>query len=105
VEAIQRVMVEASRRAGATIIDQRFHRFTPQGVTGVLILAESHLAIHTWPEHRFAALDLFLCGQKMNADDCIQFLIESFGSKRHRCTLSVRGEILASQEAFPEGQL
>lgn len=59
---IRQAMEEAARVAGATLLSSRFHRFSPCGVTGVLTLRESHLAIHTWPEHRFAAADLFTCG-------------------------------------------
>ena len=53
----------AARAAGATILNATFHPFSPHGVTGVLAIQESHLAIHTWPEYRFAAVDLFTCGE------------------------------------------
>lgn len=62
VEAITRLMLEAAEACGATIVGHELHRFSPQGVSGVVIIAESHLAIHTWPEHRYAAVDLFTCG-------------------------------------------
>ncbi len=52
----------AAQAAGANVLTANFHRFSPQGITGVLTLRESHLAIHTWPEHCFAAVDLFSCG-------------------------------------------
>lgn len=53
----------AAECAGATVLGASFHRFSPCGVTGVLVLRESHLAIHTWPERAFAAADLFTCGR------------------------------------------
>jgi len=53
---------QAARRGGARVVDLRFSRFEPQGVSGVVVLAESHVAIHTWPELGFAALDVFTCG-------------------------------------------
>ena len=55
-------MLEAARVAGATIVGDVFHRFSPHGVSGAVVIAESHLSIHTWPEYRYAALDLFTCG-------------------------------------------
>ena len=60
---LERILREAAQAAGATILAAHFHHFgAGAGVTGVLLLAESHLSIHTWPEHRFAALDIYLCG-------------------------------------------
>jgi S-adenosylmethionine decarboxylase proenzyme, Bacillus form len=61
--AIESLLRQAAAHAGASVLQGHFHHFGPQqGVTGVLLLAESHLSIHTWPEARFAALDIFLCG-------------------------------------------
>lgn len=53
---------QAAKLAGMHIVGQIFHPFSPHGVTGVLLLAESHMAIHTWPERGYAALDIFACG-------------------------------------------
>ena len=62
-QAIERVLRKAADKAGATTLDARFHHFgEAMGVTGFLLLAESHISIHTWPEHRFAAIDMFICG-------------------------------------------
>ncbi|WP_243293380.1 adenosylmethionine decarboxylase [Geothrix mesophila] len=61
-ERITTAMLEAARASGATIVTHSFHHFSPHGVSGAVIIAESHLAIHTWPEHRFAAVDFFSCG-------------------------------------------
>jgi len=55
-------LLEAARIGGATIINSFFHRFSPQGVSGVVLIAESHLSLHTWPEENYAAIDLFSCG-------------------------------------------
>ncbi len=61
--AIETLLREAARAAGATPVGGHFHPFGPGlGVTGVLLLQESHISIHTWPEHGFAALDVFMCG-------------------------------------------
>jgi S-adenosylmethionine decarboxylase proenzyme len=94
-EVICRLMVEAAQRAGAHIVGHSFHHFSPHGVSGVLILAESHFAIHTWPEHGYAALDLFTCGNTISADSCLPYLIEAFHSTRHTCTCIARGAVPA----------
>ena len=61
--AIDALLRQAALRAGARILHSHFHTFGPgMGVTGVLLLAESHISIHTWPEHGFAAADIFMCG-------------------------------------------
>jgi S-adenosylmethionine decarboxylase len=65
VARIERALHAAAVAGGATIIDLRLHHFGPgQGVTGVALLAESHISVHTWPEHAYAALDFFLCGAR-----------------------------------------
>jgi S-adenosylmethionine decarboxylase len=62
-EAIDALLREGARAAGAHILHSHFHSFgTAQGVTGVVLLAESHISIHTWPEFGFAAADIFMCG-------------------------------------------
>jgi len=62
VEAIERALKAAVEAAGATLLHLHLHRFTPNGVSGVAVLAESHISIHTWPERGYAALDIFMCG-------------------------------------------
>ena len=59
---IEQIMVNAALEAGAEIREVVFHEFTPQGVSGVVVISESHLAIHTWPELGYAAVDVFTCG-------------------------------------------
>ncbi len=62
VEFIEQAMIDAAQIAGATIVSRAFHHFSPHGVSGAVIIAESHLAVHTWPEYGYAAVDLFTCG-------------------------------------------
>ncbi|MBL4634605.1 MAG: adenosylmethionine decarboxylase [Kofleriaceae bacterium] len=62
VSSIERAMHAAASAAGATVVSSQFHNFGPQGVSGVLVLAESHLSVHTWPEHGYAAVDIYTCG-------------------------------------------
>ncbi|MDP1832574.1 MAG: adenosylmethionine decarboxylase [Geothrix sp.] len=61
-KGVTSAMLEAARASGATIVTHSFHHFSPHGVSGAVIIAESHLAVHTWPEHGFAAVDYFSCG-------------------------------------------
>lgn len=63
VQLIEDAMTEAAIECGATVVTKNFHHFSPFGVSGVVIIAESHLAIHTWPEYGYAAVDLFTCGE------------------------------------------
>ena len=77
-EEISSTLLESARIAGATIIDHSFHRFSPQGVSGVVVIAESHLSIHTWPEYGYAALDLFTCNFDMDTDSVFKLLKHSF---------------------------
>jgi len=62
VEVVREMMQNAARAANATIIETAFHRFQPQGVSGVVVIQESHLSIHTWPETGYAAMDFYTCG-------------------------------------------
>lgn len=69
---LEAVLMEVAQVSGAHIIGSNFHHFGPgQGVTGVLLLAESHISIHSWPERKFAAVDLFLCGQTNRVDAAV----------------------------------
>lgn len=61
-QALEQALRAAAARIGARVVTAAFHTFAPHGVTGMLLLEESHLSIHTWPEHGYAAIDLFTCG-------------------------------------------
>jgi S-adenosylmethionine decarboxylase proenzyme len=80
--AIKNLMLEAASRIGATIVGNIFHHFSPQGVTGVVVIAESHLAIHTWPEFRYASVDLFTCGTRVDPWIGFEYLKEKLQSKK-----------------------
>ena len=91
---IDRVLCEAAIRAGATILHSHFHHFTPNGgVSGVVVLAESHISIHTWPERRFAAIDIFMCGA-CNPHDALPVLREAFHPERVDLDEERRGRVL-----------
>ena len=91
--AVQTALIATAKRIDATIIGHAFHQFSPQGVTGVVIIAESHICIHTWPEHRYAAVDIFTCGDTRRLDEATQHIAETFGS-RDRSVISLkRGQL------------
>lgn len=93
VDYISDAMMEAARRAGATIVTHTFHHFSPHGVSGAVIIAESHLAIHTWPEYGYAAVDLFTCGDSVSAETAFTHLRESLHAK-HVSTIELhRGQV------------
>jgi S-adenosylmethionine decarboxylase proenzyme len=77
---IREAMLEAARRARATIVTDVFHRFNPHGVSGVVVIAESHVAIHTWPEHGCASVDVFSCGNTMEPRVIEGFLRQALGA-------------------------
>ncbi len=77
-EKIEALMKEAARLSGATIVESVFHRFQPHGISGVVVIAESHLAIHTWPEHGYAAVDFFTCGANVDYWVAHDFLKKNF---------------------------
>ena len=63
VEKIEQIMLEAAQKANVNVVEKCFHKFSPYGVSGVVVITESHLAIHTWPEYNYAAVDLFTCNK------------------------------------------
>ena len=87
-EGLGDLLVAAARRAGATPLKREFHHFSPYGVSGGVIIAESHLTIHTWPEHLYAAVDFFTCGERVDPLCAHAYLGESLRATfTHHVTL------------------
>ena len=84
-------LLQAARKTGATVIGQSFHQFSPQGVTGVVAIAESHLCIHTWPEYGYAAVDIFTCGEGFKPLDAVALVVDSLECADHSVTEIQRG--------------
>ena len=80
---VRDTMTTAAKRAGATLLNLITHRFQPQGVTGLALLAESHISIHTWPESGYAAVDVFTCGDHTMPERACKVLIEELEAGRH----------------------
>ena len=78
---VQQTLLNAAEATGATIIGKTFHKFAPQGVTGVVAIAESHVCIHTWPEYGYAAADIFTCGENFSPRAAAALIAEAFESK------------------------
>ncbi len=78
---VEKALLKAAKDSGATIISSSFHKFEPQGVSGVVVIAESHFTIHAWPEHDYAAVDIFTCGDSIDLEVAVNSMKESFESE------------------------
>lgn len=90
-DTVRRVMTEAVESSGATLIKPFFHQFSPQGVSGVMIISESHFSIHTWPEYGYAAVDIFTCGDQIDMEVAMQTLRRGFRAASIQKMLLSRG--------------
>jgi len=98
IKKVQDIMVNAALEAGAEVREVVFHKFSPQGVSGVVVISESHLAIHTWPELGYAAVDVFTCGEKVNPWDACNYMAEMFGAEYVNASEVKRGFVPAQEE-------
>ncbi|MEM0994584.1 MAG: adenosylmethionine decarboxylase [Bacteroidota bacterium] len=95
-QLLQRIFRAAAVQMGATVLSSNFHPFSPIGVSGVVIIKESHLTVHTWPEHQYAAIDIFTCGD-IDVATGIAYLKKQLAPKRTVQQVLERGkEILLS---------
>jgi S-adenosylmethionine decarboxylase len=90
-EKIRSVMVSAAKEAKATIIDISFREFNPFGISGIVVIAESHLTIHTWPEYGYAAVDIFTCGDIIKTEKAASYLIKQLECKNPSIVEMKRG--------------
>jgi len=84
---------EAAVQSGATVVGETFYHFSPYGVSGVVNIAESHIAIHTWPEYRYAAVDVFTCGDDVDPEKAARLITERLGAQSHSLIELRRGII------------
>jgi S-adenosylmethionine decarboxylase len=102
IEEVREALLRAATKAKATVLGNSFHKFTPQGVSGVVVIAESHLSVHTWPELGYAAVDIFTCGDRAMPHRAAEYLIEAFCPTHHGIQEVDRGIPEASRaEAGP----
>ena len=93
IEVIETEMKNAAVEANATVVDSSFHMFSPYGVSGVVVIAESHLAIHTWPEYGYAAVDLFTCGDDVDPWVAYRYLEKIFKAQYASTVEMKRGQM------------
>ncbi len=88
-EAIRQALLSAVERAGATLIEAQVHPFNPHGVSGMALLAESHISVHTWPEVGYVAVDVFTCGDDVAPEKAVEVLCDLF-RPRHTSVVEIR---------------
>lgn len=79
---VERALLDAAKQANCRIVSYSFHQFVPYGVSGVVVIEESHLTIHTWPEYGYAAIDLFYCGGPVDPDAALEVFRARFRPER-----------------------
>lgn len=98
---VQEILVSAAKEAKATIVETSFHKFNPFGISGMVVIAESHISIHTWPEYGYAAVDIFTCGDVLKPEVAARHLIERFGSKDPSIVEMKRGLLMHGDVKLP----
>ena len=108
------IFTEAALASGATVLESSFHAFHPQGVSGIVVISESHFAVHAWPEYDYAAVDIFTCGDRIDFQRAVDFLREKLRScsmvishAMSRGLVGADGSVVhgAGSEEVPEGVL
>jgi S-adenosylmethionine decarboxylase len=100
-QAIESHLKEAARKARATIVDSVFHKYNPHGLSGVVVIAESHISIHTWPEYGYAAADFFTCGNQVDPWEACRYLKEKLGCQDLHTREIARGIPGGNDEILP----
>ncbi len=95
-DCVREVLIQAAIESGATIVGEMFHKFDPIGVTGIVAIAESHIGVHTWPEHSYAAADIFTCGESLRPYRAAELIIQGLRCAQPTITEIKRG-IVAPQ--------
>lgn len=91
VSKMEELLLESVRISGATALNSTFHKFSPHGVSGVVVISESHFSIHTWPEYGYCALDIFTCGTEIKSEKALDFLKKELGAGSISVTEVKRG--------------
>jgi S-adenosylmethionine decarboxylase len=81
VNLIEKIFVDAALKSGAEVREVAFHKFAPQGVSGVVIISESHLTIHSFPEHGYASIDVYTCGDRIDPNVATNYITEALEAK------------------------
>ena len=102
-EFVAQSLREAASLARSTLLQEVSHQFLPHGLTALALLAESHLAIHTWPEHRFVAIDIFTCGPEVDPEKACGYLTKRFRAETHALISVPRGFTPETDAETPKG--
>jgi len=89
---IKKILISAVEKANCTPLNIVIHKFEPQGITGVVLLAESHLTLHSWPEYNYVAIDIFTCGDRAVPDKALDYLKEIFAPEKVEIQKVERGK-------------
>ena len=90
---LEAILIAAAEMAGATVVQSCFHRFSPIGLSGVVVIAESHLAAHTWPEFKTMCVDLFSCSERINAQIAIDQIAKEVGALNCHSRMELRARL------------
>ena len=88
---VEKIMLEASKKAGMHHLHHYFHQFSPQGVTGMIVVKESQLSIHTWPENRYAAVEIFTCGSREKLEEAMNYIGDALQADHWKVLFVERG--------------
>lgn len=97
-EKLKEILIQSALEAGGKICGVLFHKFEPQGVTGLVLIAESHISIHTWPEHGYAAMDIFTCGSNVNPWKAFHYSVQELKPRNVNVVEVKRGLITCEQQ-------
>lgn len=87
---LRKTMIEATIYGNATIINELFHMFEPYGISGILILAESHFSVHTWPEYNIASIDIYTCGNSADITAIYDYMKKVLNPKKENIKIFTR---------------
>jgi len=93
ISIIKKALTRAVKDCGATLLKIELHKFSPQGVSGVALIAESHISLHTWPEYDYMAIDIFTCGQTVNPYKAVDTLKKIFKPRKVEIKEIKRGKL------------
>lgn len=97
-DRVRDILTQAAKHGGMGVRTSYFYKFTPKGVSGVVIVSESHISAHTWPERRYAALDVYICGDEAKPEAAIRLFLKELGAKDAHVTEIKRG--IQDEDAF-----
>jgi len=95
---IEETLLVAAKKMNLTVVNTTIHEFSPIGISGVVVIEESHIAIHTWPEYNYVALDFFTCGKTVDLSDGVTWLKEVFGASKIVLSSEKRGDMAMAEK-------